>query len=72
MARRFTDAELVERCTCGVPIEQLDGHRSRCPVRARASRQERKRKADPRTAAEIAAQFAAARAYLAGGGRSRE
>lgn len=83
MARRLTDAELIARCRCGVSIDEPSAHHSHCPIRSRVD-QARQRATNPdqprnkkeaakqQTAAEVATQFAAPRAYLAGGGRPNE
>ena len=70
MPRKLTDDEVSRRCQCGLPIDDPRGHRSRCPAAydrhvVRSGYEDRKRQ----TARIVAAQFAAGRAYLAGGGR---
>jgi hypothetical protein len=70
---RRTDAELAARCRCGVPIDEPTNHAFSCPIRQRSYNDRRplsQREIAKRAAARtIARQFAAARIWLASGGR---
>ena len=73
MPRKLTGDEVAARCQCDLPLDDPAGHRSRCPIAVRAYQRTHGR-SDRRqqVAADIAAQLARARAYLASGGRPGE